>query len=85
MTKPDPDRHDINIQHEGHTFRVSFLHMFQRIIYTRMDGKRAGEIVLDRPFASRTPNSMLLINEIINHMDHQDSDTRKEQWPTQYA
>jgi len=79
------ERHDVMIEHEGHTYRVSFLHRFQRIVYTRMDGMRAGEIKLTRPFASRTPNQMLLLNEIINHMDEQDSDTRKEQWPEEYA
>lgn len=78
-------RHDISVNHNGHVYRISFLHHIQRIIYTRMDGKRAGEIILNRPMLSRTPHESLLINEVINHMDHQDSDTQKEQWPHEYA
>lgn len=75
-----PDRYDCTVNHGGYVFKISFLHFIQTIIYTRMDGKRAGQFKLKHPMSSKTPSQSLLINEVINHMAYLDSDTRKEQW-----
>ena len=79
------NRHDILSNIEGTVYRISFLSLTQTIIYTAMDGTRGGTIKLQRPMASRHPQDSLLINEVVNHMTNQDSDTRKVQWPTQYV
>jgi len=85
MNHHNTDRYDYMINHEDHTYRISFLHHIQAIIYTRMDGKRAGEIYLNHPIDSTPPDQNLLLNKVINHMNKQDRDTRAEQWPEQYA
>ena len=67
-------RHDRFLDINGRGCKVSFLPMFQTIVYTCLpnsvtDQAPAGTINLERPFASQTPADFLLINEIEHHIE----------------
>lgn len=62
-------RADYRFDIEGCTYRASFLHFCQTIVWTNITLGVGDTIKLDRPMASQTPHESLIRNEVVNQLE----------------
>lgn len=64
------DRYNRRLEIDGSPYLVSFLPFFQKIIFTELNGKEAGEFTVKNGWiAAKQPADFILKNEIIQYLE----------------